>query len=144
MLQSIPPDFAGAEPLLRRARDLTPWNPEAQYSLYLSIRGQPGRAADTATETAKYDKLKDVNDRLTDLFQRDLPANPESPETYAEIGELYLKIGQKQAGVSSLQTALRYAPKLPAAHKALADYYLAEGDTAQAIEHRRFLPAKAP
>ena len=73
---------ADAEPYLKRAAQLEPFTAVTHYRLSLVYR-EEGRMADAQKELAEFQRLKDMKDRLKQVYQemRLEPVKQERPET---------------------------------------------------------------
>ena len=130
---------AQAEPWLRKALELKPQDPEARYSLYRSLEGQPNRQNEAERERALWEQAGKKQDRLTSLLRKDLAAHPNDVDLAREAGELFLQLGEEQRGLSWLRRALAINPGHIPSHRALLAYYERTENAAQAAEERRQL-----
>lgn len=126
-----------AERVLRRVVELRPEDYEAQQDLGRVITQQPGREEEGKARLQLAEKVKDRSERLGELRSRRLPARPLDPGLHVEMGVLLMQSGQEEQGAVWLARALSLDPNYRPAHAALAMYYAARGDTAQAEAHRR-------
>jgi tetratricopeptide (TPR) repeat protein len=134
-------NFAEAERWLRKALEQSPLDPEARYTLYLSLQAQGNRQDDAARELARWKQDRQNRDRLTRLLRTELDRNPNDPDLAEEAGKLFLEQGKDQLGVYWLDRALAVDPRRAACHRALIAYYERTNNPAKAAEHRRQLDA---
>lgn len=131
--------FAEAERWLKKALEQRPHDPEARYSLYLSLQGQADRQKEAEEELAQWQEDRRTRDRLTRLVRTELIAKPNDADLAEEAGELFLKLGEDQRGLFWLNRALSIDPRHAASHRALIAYYERTNNPAKAEEHRRQL-----
>jgi len=134
-------NFAEAERWLRKALEQSPLDPEARYTLYLSLQAQGNRQEDAARELARWKQDRQSRDRLTRLLRTELDSKPNDPDLAEEAGKLFLAQGKDQLGVYWLERALALDPRRPACHRALITYYERTNNPAKAAEHRQQLDA---
>jgi tetratricopeptide (TPR) repeat protein len=130
-----------AEQWLRQAIRAAPADYQAQYSLVMALR-RPGKEAEVKEQTAHMERLKERLDRVEEISNQLLPVRPRDAALHCELGKLYLSLGNKEAALNWLLSAVRLAPDNAAAHAALAEYYQAEGDQTRAAEHRQLAAAR--
>jgi tetratricopeptide (TPR) repeat protein len=133
---------AKAEAWLRRAIDLNHGDTEARYNLYL-ILNQSQRKAEAAVAFKELQQTTNDLHRLQLLLTRHVDTNPASPAAPAEIGEIYLRLGNDKLGAYWLHVALKRDPGYAAAHQALVRYYTNTNQPEKAAIHRRRANAKA-
>ncbi len=131
----------GAEPLLRRAVELAPYDPRANYSLYQCLQ-QLGREQEAAKFLDQMRRGEADQKRYVELVQEVLKAE-QAPAQRCELGVICLRTGREEEGVNWLLSSLREGPHRPEAHRALADYYDRAARPDLAARHRR-LAANAP
>jgi tetratricopeptide (TPR) repeat protein len=134
-------NFAEAERWLRKALERAPRDPEARYSLYRSLQGQPNRQQEAQAELARWEQDRRTGDRLTRLLRTELDARPNDPDLAEETGELLLQAGEDQRGLYWLHRALALDPRHAASHRALLAYYERTNNAAKAEEERQKLDA---
>ena len=135
--------WTDAEARMRTVLKADPSDAEALFVLASALRNQ-GRTRDADEALAEHKKKRAVVDRLNALL-KDVADSPSAKASdYAEIGELFLQIGQGKVGVYWLERALEQEPENQRAHKALATYYEKTGDAASAAEHRQWLRTPVP
>jgi predicted Zn-dependent protease len=124
-----------AEPSLRRAVRLAPYDREAQHSLYQCLRlvGQP---EETAAALARYQEL-DANLRRLDKVTSAVLASPGDLSLRCEAADLFFRLGEPGEGVRWLRGVLQIDPHHAAAHHALARHYRDTGHPDLAAEHER-------
>jgi predicted Zn-dependent protease len=127
---------AEAEGFLRRAVRVLPHDYSSQWSLYLALQRQEGKAAEAQAQLARAEQLKEQNERLAEIRTRKMSKDPHNPALHCEMGTLLLSLGYKDVGEQWLLSALREKPDYAPAHKALADFYEEQGDTENAALHR--------
>ena len=127
---------AEAEPWLRRAVEAMPQDHAAAYGLSEALEKQ-GKAGEAEPWRARADKLKDAEDRFTNLTTREMSARPRDPALHCQLGELYLERGSKDLGERWLLSALHLDPNYRRAHQTLARFYKEQGDEEKAEYHRR-------
>jgi Flp pilus assembly protein TadD len=126
---------AEAEPDLRRAAALVPYDVQTNYLLAQCLRQQ-----------ARADEARDYEDavrrhetelkRLEEAFRR-VEKAPRDPEPRREAGLICLRNGREDEGVRWLFSALQQDPGHAATRTALADYYERRGRTDLALSYRR-------
>jgi predicted Zn-dependent protease len=127
---------AEAETFLRRAVRVLPHDYSPQWSLYLALQRQEGKTAEAQAELARAEQLKEQNERLAEIRTRKMSQDPHNPALHCEMGTLLLSQGYKDLGERWLLSALHEKPDYAPAHKALADFYEAQGDAEKAAYHR--------
>ncbi len=131
--------FAEAERWLKKALEQRPHDPEARYSLYLSLQGQPDRQKEAEEELARWQEDRRTRDRLTRLVRTELDARPNDADLAEEAGELFMQLGEDQRGLFWLNRALSLDPRHAASHRALIAYYERTNNPDKAEEQRRQL-----
>jgi tetratricopeptide (TPR) repeat protein len=133
--------FRDAERLLRKALERSPTDTEARYTLYQSLRGQPGRQREAEQELARWKQDRFTQDRLTRLLRTELGRYPQDPDLAREAGELLMAQGQEQRGLFWLHRALALNPRHRPTLKTLVAWYERIKDSAKAEEYRQKLAA---
>jgi tetratricopeptide (TPR) repeat protein len=136
-------DPKAALPLLRRAAELDPSEPEVLYSLLLGLRsaGTPDEAG--AVEQKWRQCTADLK-RVQELG-RAISVSPHDPELRREIGELFLRNGRDLEGIRWLESALHERPDHAPTHRVLAAYYQRTGQPERAAQHSSFIrPSSGP
>jgi predicted Zn-dependent protease len=109
---------AEAEPWLRRAVEGRPYDRQISYSLYRCLQ-ELGRLAEADTVRARVSQMDADVRRLGQLHQ-EIIKRPDDANLRCEGGLLFLRNGERDAGVRWLQMALRLDPRCDAARSALA------------------------
>jgi tetratricopeptide (TPR) repeat protein len=133
---------AAAEGWLRQALALTPQSQDANYALFLCLE-QQGKAEEAKTYRRRADRIAAAGQRLDGLIAKALRA-PHDLALRCEMGSLFLEIGQDGEGLEWLSGVVRDAPRHPAAHRALADYYARAGKERLAAQHRQLAAQANP
>jgi tetratricopeptide (TPR) repeat protein len=140
-LELMENDFALAERWLRKALERSPRDPEARYTLCLSLQGQPNREEEAQKELARWKQERRTRERLMRLLRTELNSKPNDPDLAQETGELFLQMGEDEKGRFWLYRALALDPRHAPSHRALAAYYERTNNKAKALEHRQQLTA---
>jgi predicted Zn-dependent protease len=111
---------AEAERWLRRALAQAPYDRETNYTLYLCLR-QRGRAGEAARALERVERIRADLQRVAELRQK-VAASPRDPSLRCEVGQIFLRNGQAEAGLRWLHSALELEPGHAAAREALARY----------------------
>jgi tetratricopeptide (TPR) repeat protein len=125
-----------AERWLRRAATRMPNDYLTHLRLKEALRAQ-GKDDEARRAGARADRLKQQQERLTELITRKLAERPNDPDLHAELGALLIEMGRKEQGEGWLATARTL-------HARLAERYEREGDAARAEYHRRQAEADRP
>jgi tetratricopeptide (TPR) repeat protein len=114
---------AEAEAVLRRALKGNPHDPEAYWLLHGCLTRLGNRQAEAAQALNRHEELKRDLERLAKLLE----ARPESPQADldrgAEVGAIFLRIGQETLGLHWLHRVLKSDPHHAAAHQALRAHH---------------------
>jgi tetratricopeptide (TPR) repeat protein len=137
-------DFAGAERWLRQALERKPGDPEARYSLSLSLQAQPDRQQEAREELARWKQDQMTRNRLARLLRTELDLRPNDPDLAAETGELFLQTGEDQRGLFWLDRALVLDPRNVRSRRALLAYYERTNNVDKAAEQRQKLAELGP
>jgi tetratricopeptide (TPR) repeat protein len=129
-------DHADAERWLRRAIAAMPYDYDAHVALQRALQAQ-GRGDEAKEQLAVAAQLKDRRERISAIQTRELATKQGDPKLQCELGQLLLETGQRPSAEGWLLSALRLDPTLADAHRALAELYQQQGDTARAAMHRR-------
>jgi tetratricopeptide (TPR) repeat protein len=127
-----------AEQLLRRVLQADPLDVEAEFALVTSLKAQ-GRLEEAAAVLEAHENHKPQLQRASQLLKDEAEHPSNNANNAAEIGTVFLLIGQERLGLFWLDQALARDPGHPPAHKALADYYEKKGEPDKAAAHRRWL-----
>jgi tetratricopeptide (TPR) repeat protein len=109
---------ATAEPLLRKAASLRPFDRRVQYAMYRCLL-RLDRAAEAATFDARVKKLDADLARLSTVCT-EVMGRPNDAALRCEGGLLFLRNGEREEGIRWLQLALRLDPKCEPARTVLA------------------------
>jgi predicted Zn-dependent protease len=125
-----------AENFFRTAVQRAPYDPLANYNLYLCLlrRGKKDEARDLASKREQIEKDMHRMDELS----REVASKPHDASLRCEAGTILLRNGLKEDGRRWLLSALRENPYHAPTHAALSAYYEKEGNDSQADLHRRF------
>jgi predicted Zn-dependent protease len=123
-----------AEPRLRKAVALAPYDRETVYSLSQCLQ-HCGKAAEAKACVKKMEEIDAQLARL-DVVLGKIRAAPNDAGLRHEAGMIFLQSGQAKEGLRWLESALRIDPLYPPTHRALADYFDKVGAPAQASLHR--------
>jgi tetratricopeptide (TPR) repeat protein len=128
--------FADAEKWLRQAVNVMPNNYEAIWAYHQALRGA-GKTEEAKVQLAKAQLLKDGYERIHEIQTHQMTLRPQDASLHAELGELLIQIGQRDAGEHWLLNALKLNPAQANAHAALAKYYEERGNAPAAANHAR-------
>ena len=95
-------EIAKAQEEIARALKGDPYNPD-----YLYVQGKVLESSDPAA--------------ALEAFRQTLLVNPRESDAYYEMGELYLKLGERDQAAAALRKAVQLSPEDPDYHKALAE-----------------------
>ena len=118
---------------LRRGVAADPSDVESLYTLYQCLQ-QIGTPAEIRVAEERWRQCDADLKRVGELV-RIIAASPRDPDRRREIGELFLRNGQKVEGLRWLDTALELDPGHRATHRVLADYYGKTGPPELARKH---------
>ncbi len=111
-----------------------PYDRPLNYALSQCLERQ-GKRSEAKEFEGKVERLETDGKRLYEL-SRQIFAKRRAPAERCEVGILCLRLGREREGVNWLLGALQDDPRLPEAHKALADYYDRIGRSDLAAPHR--------
>jgi tetratricopeptide (TPR) repeat protein len=134
---------ADAESWARKALAVEPFDFQANVLLHDCLK-QEGKEKEAREQSAKVEGIKTSIARMQQLSTRELQAAPDDPAVRFEMGMLCLGLGQQEAGLGWLLSAVQKAPEYTPAHAALADYYTRHGDSSRAAYHRQRATAHTP
>lgn len=128
-------DLAKAEECLSVACRRAPGSREAHYQLMLCLIGQGKK---TAAEAARrrMNQIENDSSRLRAIATGELSRRPRDAALYAEVGTLYMRLGELEQGVRWFENAVRIDPHQAQAHEALAGHYQMIGEFGRAERHR--------
>lgn len=124
-----------AERCFRTALRLAPYDPLANYNLYLCLlrRGRKAEARELAEKRERIEKDMSRMDQLS----REVAQHPHDASLRYEAGTILLRNGLKEDGRRWLLSALKEDPDHPPTHGALGEFYEKEGNPALAAFHRQ-------
>ena len=124
-----------AERFFRAAVQLAPYEPLANYNLYLCLlrRGQKAEARELANKRERIEKDMSRMDQLS----REVAKQPHDASLRCEAGTILLRNGLKEDGRRWLLSALKEDPYHAPTHAALGELYEKEGNHALAAFHRQ-------
>jgi tetratricopeptide (TPR) repeat protein len=123
---------AQAECDLLRSVRLDPYSPQARHNLAKCLR-RLGRVEEAdAQERREADLIRTLL-RMDEITQRELPAQPSSPDLYCELAMLALKLGRAEQGRNWLATALERDPAHQPSRQLLAEHFQDRGGLARAV-----------
>jgi predicted Zn-dependent protease len=129
-------DSEEAERWARKAIEAAPYDYQVNYLFYQCLK-QCGKSKEAQEQSAKVERIKASILRMQELGTHKLQATPDDPALRCEMGVLSIGLGQDEAGLGWLLSALQKAPDYKPAHAALAAYYERKGDSRQAAYHRQ-------
>lgn len=124
-----------AEMFLRKAVALAPNDHEIHYQLGLVLE-RSGKPAEAREHLELFKRIEADLTRLDGLL-KDVVKNPRDPEPRREAGLICLRNGQVNEGLRWLLGAVEIAPADKATHRALADFFLGQGDLARSNHHNK-------
>jgi tetratricopeptide (TPR) repeat protein len=140
-------DLDKAQHLLQEACKRDPGNRAAHYQLLQCLK-QQGNDKEVRIVQTRLDQIHLDEARLREITTALLPQRRNDPDLYAELGELYLRMGAMKDGLHWLNRAVEIAPRHPAAHRELAKHHQSLGQHGQAQYHRELggvtVPAPEP
>jgi tetratricopeptide (TPR) repeat protein len=125
-----------AEVLLRKALTQAPGEANVLRQLDTCLR-RTGKTEDAKALEPRLQQAKQDLERIQQLVNHDIQADPRNPDLHYEAGMIFLRAGAPADGLRWLQSAIRLDPRHVKAHEALADFYGRVGDAAKAERHRR-------
>jgi tetratricopeptide (TPR) repeat protein len=128
---------AEAEKWCQRALEVNAYDTEAQFTLYRSLQAQHERSSEANFHKKRYEELKAAYQQIQKTVQRGNLTALQHPDQMAELGRLYLEVGQDVRGLKWLYTVLRIDPRHRAANAALAAYYERNNESEKAERHRQ-------
>src|SRR5262249_7807523 len=130
-------DPATAERWLHQAVAKSPFDREARYDLYQSLK-QQSKEKEALESLTIFERL-DADLKRIDFLTRQMQKTPYNPELYHEAGGLCLRNGNVEEGVRWLRLALHYDSRHRPSHRALADHYERAGRPDLAAQHRQLV-----
>jgi tetratricopeptide (TPR) repeat protein len=113
-------DLARAEEWLRAAVARAPYERQALYNLYQCVQRR-GPEAEARACRARFDRV-DADMKRLDAISQAVLERPRDPALRCEGGEIFLRNGEEQAGLTWLNLAIRLDPNYRPAQQALAAY----------------------
>jgi Flp pilus assembly protein TadD len=130
-------DWAKAEDYFRKAVAIHPYEPGSLFSLYYCLRRQGGPKRREAEKWhARYNKLTRDAKRLGELILKITNDHVNDPAVLFEAGNLYMEMGQEEAGVYWLHRVLQVQRQHRGARKVLAAYYEKIGRSDLATQYK--------
>jgi predicted Zn-dependent protease len=134
---------AKAEPWLRQAAGVLPYDHAAQNALWQCLR-QQGKTEEAEAQRELTETLYERATQLAELLNHRMQQSPNDPALHYQVGTLYLQLGSPQAGEAWLHSALRRSENYVPALEALAKLFHEHGDKERAEEyHQRSQIAKS-
>src|SRR5205823_10171881 len=115
--------FTEAERWLRALLAVDPHELEGQFHLAHSLQNQEGRQDEAAAVMAQHNRDKALLQRGETLMKQEAEHPSADPGPPAEIGSLFLRLGQDRLGVYWLTQALERDPRHAPALRALAEHF---------------------
>jgi tetratricopeptide (TPR) repeat protein len=128
--------YAEAEPWLREAARVLPYEHATQNALWECLR-QQGKTEEAEAQRERTEALFERLTQLTDILTHRMQQKPDDPSLHCKLGTLYLQLGSPQVGEAWLLSALRLDPHYQPALEALAQCYQDRGDNERAEAYRR-------
>jgi predicted Zn-dependent protease len=125
---------AEAETWFCRAATAMPFEKDVNYGFHQCLVSL-GKVRE-AEEVLLRMKRVEVDLARLDEVTRAISGRPHDPALRYEAGAILMRNGQEAEGLRWLESALQEAPRHPASHRALADYYERTGDPDRAAKHR--------
>lgn len=108
-----------AESWLRRAAAVAPEDFQARFHLQEALRRQ-GKTEEADAQAVRAKQIQGRVERLGEVAQRRMSANPYDPALHCELGTLLIELGHQEIGRRWLLSALRHDPNYKPARAALA------------------------
>ncbi|HLI63511.1 MAG TPA: tetratricopeptide repeat protein [Terriglobales bacterium] len=128
--------YAEAEPWLRQAARILPYDYIAQNALWECLR-QQGKTEEAEAQREWAETLYERRTQLTEILTHLMQQKPDDPALHYQVGALYLQLGSPQVGEAWLLSALRLDEHYVPALEALAKHAQERGDKERAEEYRR-------
>jgi tetratricopeptide (TPR) repeat protein len=123
--------LAAAEDYFRQALRRAPGHYMALYNLKICLE-QQGKIEEADRYRQRLQQAQEDVQRIEEIVNRRMLLTPHDPALYQELGEIFLRQGNEEQGLSCLYRALEQNPRYEAARCALADYYQRKGDKERA------------
>ncbi len=127
--------YAQAEPWLREAARVLPYEHATQNALWECLR-QQGKSEEAEVQRQRTEALFERLTQLTDILTHRMQQKPDDPSLHCKLGTLYLQLGSPQVGEAWLLSALRLDRHYQPALEALAQYFQDRGDNERAKAYR--------
>jgi tetratricopeptide (TPR) repeat protein len=123
-------DPVRAEEWARNAASIAPRNQQVQFVLSLCLKALGKK--DTDLEQRVHE-----DDRIRVELKNILRESSSNPAALCRVGQFMLATGEVEEGIGCYFRAIIEDPKNKAAHEALADYFLNNGQPHRSLQHRR-------
>lgn len=123
------------ESWLRQALAQQPNDSRTLYIFYQCLQ-QQGKESEAAKVLARQKAAEKDTERLTQLLTYEIKQTHGNPDVLAEVGVLWLRLGEDKLGVEWLYRALNENPNHQPSHEALLRHFESQGDTEKAEQHR--------
>jgi tetratricopeptide (TPR) repeat protein len=134
---------AKAEPWLRQAAGVLPYDHAAQNALWQCLR-QQGKTEEAEAQRERTETLYERGTQLAELLNHRMQQSPNDPALHYQVGTLYVQLGCPKAGEAWLRSALRHSENYVPALEALAKLSHEHGDKEHGEEyHQRAQIAKS-
>lgn len=136
-IASIEGRFAEAEPWLREAARVLPYDYITQNALWECLR-QQGKTTEAETQKERKELLFERRQRQNEILAHLMSQKPDDPVLQTELGTLYFQLGSPHLGEAWLLNALRLNEHYVPALEALARHYRELGESERAeLYHRQ-------
>jgi tetratricopeptide (TPR) repeat protein len=126
-----------AEPWLRRAVAVLPYDYQAHLQLYQALNRQEEKVFEAQQELAQAEKIRERQVRVNEISTR-LAVRPHDAALHYEMGTLQMELGNRELGARWLGSALNEQADYQPAREALIKYLEEIGDLEKADEVRQF------
>jgi tetratricopeptide (TPR) repeat protein len=126
--------YAGAEPWLRQAAQVLPYDSKAQNAFWECLR-QQGKTEEAEVQRERTESLRELRTRQWEILTRLMQQKPDDPALHCQLGTLYLRLGSPQVGEAWLLRALRLDAHYVPALEALAKLSQERGDDERAEQY---------
>jgi tetratricopeptide (TPR) repeat protein len=124
-----------AERDLARAAKLDPGNIQA-HNQFAFVLNRTGKQAQAAAEYAKAHQLETDAERIREIINGPLQANPNNPSLHHEIGVIALRSGLLSEALRWFNSSLQVDPDYLLTHQILANIYRELDNPALSAKHR--------
>ena len=113
-------DYAAATEWLREAVARSPADQPSRYTLAqaLALTGHADEAREYRRQT---EQLKEDQSRFNDIVMGDIAKRPTDPALHCELGQILVRVGQRDEATRWFQSALQIDPNCAPARSALAE-----------------------